>query len=172
MKKRPRQSVSLLSNNRKYLSIVCHKGFNNDYTAIKKWLTDLYNNRNILLGLLQSSRDGANICYGIIGTAISCRDQQISLQAAQLLHLIRLSLGMNWDWFLNEGINTFIYIITKNDKNKLVLLKILFDFIQEDVDTFFDELKKKLETDKHTIFEFLSSVLPFVNKLDKIFCDN
>ena len=65
----------MLSNNRQYLSIIFHKGFNNDYTAIKKWLTDLYNNRNILLGLLQSSRDGANICYGIIGTAISCKDQ-------------------------------------------------------------------------------------------------
>ena len=35
---KPRQSVALLSNNRKYLSIICNKGFKGDFKKIKKWL--------------------------------------------------------------------------------------------------------------------------------------
>ena len=169
MKMKPRQSVALLSNNRKYLSIVCHKGFNNDFSILKNWLTDLYNNKDIMIELIQNSGDGMNICYGIIGTAIKCNDHEISLQAAKLLYLIHSKIGMNWDWFLNEGIKIFIFILIKNDKYKLELLKILYDFIKDDTSYFFDEIRKILETDKKIIFDFLSNIISVANNINNDF---
>ena len=50
---------------------------------------DIYNNKDPLLKLVQESEDGTNICYQIIGTAITCRDPDIGLQAGQLLNIIK-----------------------------------------------------------------------------------
>ena len=79
MKMKPRQSVALLSNNRKYLSIVCHKGFNSDFSILKNWLTDLYNNKEILLKLIANSEDSLDICYSTIGSALFCKELVIFL---------------------------------------------------------------------------------------------
>ena len=166
---KPRQSVALLSNNRKYLSIICHKGFNNEFKALNNWLTDIYNNKDPLLKLVQESEDGTNICYQIIGTAITCRDPDIGLQAGQLLNIIKYKAGINMDWLLNEGINSFIFILTKQDKNKLELLKILYDFIKEDTSFFFDEIKKIYEKDKRKIFDFLSNIISVAVHLNSNF---
>ena len=153
MQLKPRQSVALLSNNRKYLSIICHRGFNNEFKVIKQWLTDLYNNKDIMIQLVQESEDGPNICYGIIGKAIFCKDPNICLQSLQLLNLIKNKIGINLDWLLNEGFNSFIYILAKQDKNTIELMNILYDFIKDNTSYFFDEIKKKFETDKKIIFE-------------------
>ena len=169
MKMKPRQSVALLSNNRKYLSIICHKGFNNEFSVIKKWLTDLYNNRDIMIKLLQKFDDG-NICFGIIGTALCSQDEDICLQAAQLLKIIKNNIGMNWEWLFNEGINSFIFILSKIEKNKLELLKILYDFIKEDTSYFFGEIKERYETEKKRIMKFLSNIINIVNNLNSNFC--
>jgi len=42
-----RQSVALLSNNRKYLQFICNKGVKNDFTIVKNWLEDLNKNYNL-----------------------------------------------------------------------------------------------------------------------------
>ena len=170
MHMKPRQSVALLSNNRKYLSVICHKGINNNFSALQKWLTDLYNNKDIMIKLLQNSEDGGKICFGIIGAALCCKDADISLQAAQLLNIIKYKLGINWEWLVNEGFNSFIFILTKSEKNNLELLKILYDFIKEDTSYFFDEVKKRYETGKRTIFQFLSNIMPVIHNLKDSFC--
>ena len=43
MNMKPRQAVTLLSKNRKYLKKICISGYNYNFEAIKNWLTDLYN---------------------------------------------------------------------------------------------------------------------------------
>ena len=62
LKLKPRQSVALLSNNRKYLSILCNKGTQGNYDQIKKWLYDLDLNLKILTRLLKSYSDGILLC--------------------------------------------------------------------------------------------------------------
>ena len=42
-----RQSVALLSNNRKYLQFICNKGVKNEITKVKNWLEDLNKNYNL-----------------------------------------------------------------------------------------------------------------------------
>ena len=72
---------------------------------------DLYNNKAIIIQLITSSEDGLNIYYSSIGSALYCKDLDIALQSAQLLNIIKYKVGMNWNWFYNEGINVFIFII-------------------------------------------------------------
>ena len=76
---KPRQAVALLSNNRKYLSIICNKGLKGDFKKIKKWLYDLNDNCDTMMKLINSSEDGLNISYSTIGTALICSEQDIQI---------------------------------------------------------------------------------------------
>ena len=169
---KPRQSVALLSKNRTYLKKICINGYNYDYQAIKKWLTDLYNNQKIMIKLISDSEDGLNICYATIGTALYCKQMEISLQSAQLLDIIKYKVRMNYDWLYNEGINAFILILNKEDNHiKKDFLKILYDFIKEDISLFFEELKKKFtkHNNKKVIYDLLSNIIIINDVFEKDF---
>ena len=166
---KPRQAVALLSNNRKYLSIICNKGIKGDYTKIKKWLNDLDANCDIMLKLIKTSDDGLNISFGTIGLALVCNDQEIPLICAQLLNKINQNIKMNWDWFKNEGIDLLFFAIIKSeiDNDKLTLMNILYDFIRDYIRDFFLEIRKKVATSqKKIIYEFFVSILPIAKKLN------
>ena len=75
---KPRQAVALLSNNRKYLSIICNKGINGSFQLIKNWLNDLETNFDTMIKLIKYSEDGLNIGYGTIGTAICSKHNRIN----------------------------------------------------------------------------------------------
>lgn len=181
MNMKPRQAVTLLSKNRKYLKKICISGYNYNFQAIKNWLTDLYNNKEIIIKLITNSEDGLNICYSSIGSALLCKDLEISLQSAQLLNIIKYKVGMNWDWFYNEGMNTFIFIINKEDSShRKDFLDLLFDFIKDNIHLFFDELQKKFEDSnnsnnkynygiKKSIYDFISNIITISNDMDKDF---
>ena len=177
MNMKPRQAVALLSKNRKYLKKICISGYNYNFQAIKNWLTDLYNNKAIIIQLITSSEDGLNICYSSIGSALYCKDLDIALQSAQLLNIIKYKVGMNWNWFYNEGINVFIFIINKEDSfRRKQFLDLLYDFIKDNMTLFFDELKKKFEKgirsnsyDKKSIYDFISNIILLCTNMDKDF---
>ena len=181
MNMKPRQAVTLLSKNRKYLKKICISGYNYNFQAIKNWLTDLYNNKEIIIKLITNSEDGLNICYSSIGSALLCKDLEISLQSAQLLNIIKYKVEMNWDWFYNEGMNTFIFIINKEDSShRKDFLDLLFDFIKDNIHLFFDELQKKFEDSnnsnnkynygiKKSIYDFISNIITISNDMDKDF---
>ena len=168
---KPRQSVALLSNNRKYLSIICNKGINGDFKCIKYWLEDLENKSEIMIKLIKSSEDGLNIGYGTIGTAICSKDKDIPLQAIKLLKKIYLNTGgMNWEWLKKEGLDSIMFTLTKHEANKLEITNILYEFISSDVKQFFKILHSKVVTnDKNKVLEFLANILPISNKLNTAF---
>jgi hypothetical protein len=99
MNMKPRQAVSLLYKNRKYLKKICISGFNYEFQPIRNWLSDLYNNNKTVINLLTNTDDGLSMFYSIIGSALYCKDIEISLQSAQLLNLIKYKVGMNWELF-------------------------------------------------------------------------
>ncbi len=168
---KPRQSVALLSNNRKYLSIICNKGINGSFKMIKNWLNDLETNFEIMLRLMKSSEDGMNIGYGTIGTAICSKDKDIPLQALQLLNKIFVNTGsMNWDWLKKEGLDSIIFTLTKHEENKLEVVNLLYEFVRMDLKQFFTILTNKVATnDKNKVLEFLASILPISKKLNTAF---
>ena len=169
---KPRQAVALLSNNRKYLSIICNKGIKGDYTKIQKWLNDLNTNCDIMLKLISTSDDGLNISFGTIGSALVCNDQEIPIICAQLLNKINQNVKMNWDWLKNEGIDLIFFAIIKSEieNDKFTLLNILYDFIGDNIKNFFLEIRKKLLTSqKKIIYEFCVSILSISKKLNTFF---
>ena len=169
---KPRQAVALLSNNRKYLSIICNKGLKGDFGKIKKWLYDLNSNCDIMMKLINTSEDGLNISYSTIGTALICSEKDIPIQCAELLNRINLNVSMNWEWLKNEGLDFILFdiIMTENDRDKLTLLNILYDFIKTDSKVFYLELNKKLASNQNKIIiEFLFTILPLCRDLNKSF---
>ena len=169
---KPRQAVALLSNNRKYLSIICNKGLKGDFTKIKKWLYDLHSNCDIMMKLINSSEDGLNIGFSTIGTALVCNEKEIPINCAELLNRINLNIKMNWDWLKNEGLDLILFAIIKtdNERDKLTLLNILYDFIKADSKEFYLELNKKIASNQNQIIiEFLFTVLPLSHDLNKTF---
>ena len=169
---KPRQAVALLSNNRKYLSIICNKGIKGDFSKIKKWLNDLNLNSEIMIKLINSSDDGLNISFGTIGSALVCNDQEIPVICAQLLNKINTNCRMNWEWFKSEGLDLMLYAVIKTEleSDKLTLMNILYEFTQNYIKDFFLELRKKLATSqKKTIFEFFANILPIIKKLNSVF---
>jgi hypothetical protein len=170
---KPRQSVALLSNNRKYLSIICNKGINGSFKMIKNWLSDLDENSEIMIRLIKSSEDGMNIGYGTIGTAICSKDKDIPLQALQLLNKIFVTTGtMNWDWLKKEGLDSIIFTLTKHEenKNKLEVMNLLYEFVRMDLKQFFTILTNKVSTnDKSKVLDFLASILPISKQLNTAF---
>ena len=169
---KPRQAVALLSNNRKYLSIICNKGLKGDFSKIKKWLYDLSSNCDIMLKMINTSEDGLNISYSTIGTALICNENDIPVQCAELLNKINLNTSMNWDWLKNEGLDLILFAIikTEDERDKLTLLNILYDFIKTDSKEFYLELNKKLASNQNKIIiEFLFSILPLCHDINKTF---
>ena len=169
---KPRQAVALLSNNRKYLSIICNKGLKGDFSKLKKWLYDLSSNFDTMIRLINISEDGLNISFSTIGTALICSEQDIPVNCAELLNRINLNTKMNWDWLKNEGLDLMLFSIikTENERDKLTLLNILYDFIKTESKDFFLELNKKLASNQNKIIiEFLFSILPFCRDLNKSF---
>ena len=168
---KPRQSVALLSNNRKYLSIICNKGINNNFKLIKYWLDDLEKNSDVMIRLIKSSEDGLNIGYGTIGTAICSKDKDIPLQAIKLLNILYTNIGiMNWDWIKKEGIDSIMFTLSKHDENKIEIMNYLYEFIRLDIKQFFKILQNKAITnDKNKVLEFLANILPIVKKLNNVF---
>ena len=168
---KPRQCVALLSNNRKYLSIICNKGMNGDFQLIKNWLNDLYSNFDIMMNLIKTSDDGLNISYGTIGTALCSKDKDIPFNALQLIHKIYENVDMmNWDWLKKEGYDSIVFALCKHEKNVLDIMKILYDLTSQDVDQFFNWIQNKISAnEKNKILEFFSCILPIIKKLNAEF---
>ena len=168
---KPRQCVALLSNNRKYLSIICNKGINGDFQYIKNWLDDLYDNFDIMMNLIKTSDDGMNISYGTIGTALCSKDRDIPYYALQLINKVFVNIGMmNWDWLKKEGFDSIIFTICKHEKNILEIMKILYELTIQDTNQFFSWLQNKISSnEKNKILNFFSSTLPVLKKLNQEF---
>ena len=163
----PRQAVALLSNNRKYLSILCNKGIKGDFTKIENWLTDLIANKRDLFKIMQYSNDGVNICFSTLGTALCSKQANIVVRVASILIEIQKEIQIDWDWLCTEGIDSMIFSISKHDTCREVLLKYLFEFIKRNIFDFGVEIKKrmKLRDARKKLFEFYTSILTCIPRL-------
>ena len=170
---KPRQCVALLSNNRKYLSIICNKGINGDFQYIKNWIDDLYNNFDTMINLIKTSDDGMNISYGTIGTAICSKDRDIPYYALQLIKKVFDNIGMmNWDWLKNEGYDSIAFTICKHENNILEIMKLLYEISLQDINQFYSWIHNKISSnEKNKILEFFSCILPIIKKLNQEFVD-
>ena len=127
---------------------MCRSGINGNYITIKKWLEDLQIYYDILLKLIFKYEDGVYMTYCIIGTALCSKNYDISLDAINLLNQIFKNVGINKDWFIKIGINSFIFVFIKHNEKLLYFLNIMCEFIKNDESIFFNEIKNKMKTDE------------------------
>ena len=174
MNVKPRQAIALLSNNRKYLKKICLNGYVFDFQLVKNWLSDLCDNCQLLVKLIKHSEDNLKIFFETIGTILYCKDLDTSLQAGELLNIIKEKVKMNWRWFYTEGINAFIFILNKeNSLFKKEFLKLFEEMIMGQSSVFFDELKKKYYLgETKLVYDFLSNIINSAVNMDKEFILN
>ena len=166
---KPIQAIGLLSNNRQYLSVLCRSGINGNYITIKKWLEDLQINYDILLKLIFKYQDGVYMTYCIIGTALCSKNYDISLYAVDLLNQLYKNVGMDNNWFIKIGINSFIFAFIKHSDRILYFLNIMCEFIKNDESIFFKEIKNKMNNDaeyKILIFDIFPNIISVSKKIN------
>ena len=165
----PKQSIALLSNNRKYLLRLFYKGIQNDFSLALKWLKDVNKNLQILQNLMINSIDTKNVSMtfstlsvGLYSTNVDC----VRITNT-ILSKLSIEIGTDWEWFFNEGYLSYIFSLEKNGiiKNKLLngfslhikeheeeILKLIKDkFLNED-----DEINVK------EMSNFIFNILPFL----------
>ena len=111
-----RQSVALLSNNRKYLQFICNKGVKNEITKVKNWLEDLNKNYNLSLKLLIKYPDGMNIGYATNFSALYSENYEIIEVCLNLLIKLKNDIIMNYDWY-NKN-RQFYFLHNKTPRKK------------------------------------------------------
>ena len=166
---KPIQAIGLLSNNRQYLSVMCRSGINGNYITIKKWLEDLQINYDILLKLIFKYEDGVYMTYCIIGTALCSKNYDISIYAVDLLSHLYKNVGLNKQWFIKYGINSFIFTFIKHSDKILYFLNIMCEFIKNDDTMFFNEIKNKMNTDdeyKTLLFDIFPNIISVSRKIN------
>ncbi len=166
---KPVQAIGLLSNNRKYLSIMCLSGINGNYMAIKRWLEDLQINYDILLKLIFKYVDGIYMTYCIIGTALCSKNEDISIYAVDLLSQLFRNVGMNIDWFKKTGLNSFIFTFIKHSDKILYFLNTMCELIKNDVSIFFDEIRTRINNDdeyKTLIYDIIPNIIEISKNIE------
>ena len=163
-----RQAVALLSNNRKYLSILCNRGLKGDFTNIKQWLTDLKLNHKSMLFLINEFKDGKCIYYSTIGCGLYSKNENVIKATADLLGFINHEKGCDLNWLVSEGIDMFIYSITKNDNLSQRLSNLLFELSDKNYAQLIDAIVKRSENkdNKNQIFDLFSSLVTVLQSLN------
>ena len=107
----PKQSIALLSNNRKYLLRLFYKGIQNDFSLALKWLKDVNKNLQILQNLMINSIDTKNVSMtfstlsvGLYSTNVDC----VRITNT-ILSKLSIEIGTDWEWFYNEGYLSYIH---------------------------------------------------------------
>ena len=120
----PKQSVALLSNNRKYLLRLFYKGIQNDFSLAIKWLKDINKNLQILQNLMINSTDNKNVFMTFSTLSVGLYSNNIDCVRITntILSKLSIEIGTDWDWFFNEGYLSYIFCLEKNSiiKNKLL----------------------------------------------------
>ena len=167
----PKQSVALLSNNRKYLLRLFYKGIQNDFTLAIKWLKDINKNLQILQNLMINSTESKNVYMTFSTLSVGLYSHNIDCVRITntILSKLSIEIGTDWEWFFNEGYLSYIFSLEKNSiiKNKLLNGFTLHikeheeDIIKLFKDKFLDE-ENNNTTEYKDISNFIFNLLPLL----------
>ena len=146
----PRQAIALLSNNRKYLTIMCFKGLKQDFTQILSWLNDINVNINILINILKNLNDEKSISmtFATLGVGIYSKCLEISAVANVILYHLSKEFDMDWDWFKNEGITLFMFAMDRHPQIRTNLLETITSLTKGKSETFMNILLMGLKSNE------------------------
>ena len=108
---------------------------------------------------MKKSTDGINISYAIVGTSLCSKNEDVVLKCINVLNKFEENINFDWDWLNKEGIDSFIFAILKHDNLKLNLLNSLFNQVKNNLNDFFNYLRKKMINDEKN--KFMNFILLF-----------
>ena len=77
---KPRQSVALLSNNRKYLIQISNRGIKGNYTKMINWYQDVVYNYHYLIQIINSSqmKDAKSMTYAVLAVGLYSKNFELA----------------------------------------------------------------------------------------------
>jgi hypothetical protein len=81
---KPRQSVALLSNNRKYLIKIANRGIKGNYSKMINWYQDVVYNYHNLISIINSSqmKDAKSMTYAVLSVGLYSKSSELAEAAA------------------------------------------------------------------------------------------
>ena len=165
-----KQSVALLSNNKKYLLRLFYKGIKNDFSLPINWLNDINNNLQILQNLMINSTDPKNVSMSFSTLSVGLYSSNTDCVRITNTILSKLSneIGTDWDWFSTEGYICYIFSIDKYNILKNKLIDGLITHIKGHEEDFIKILKDKFNSEEEEngskeIANFILNILPSLN---------
>ena len=164
-----RQSVALLSNNKKYLLRLFYKGIKSDFSLPINWLNDINANLQVLQNLMINSTDPKNVSMSLGTISVGMYSSNIDCVRItnNILSKLSIEIGTDWEWFSSEGYLCYIFSLDKFEiiKNKLITGLLLH--VKGHEDDFIKLLKDKVIDEEENCFKeianFILNILPLLN---------
>ena len=158
-----KQAVALLANNRKYLTVLCFKGIKGSYTQIINWYEDIYINISSLITLANQYKDNKGMIYATIGVGLYSKSIEIISFTYAILKKLSEGIGLDMEWFYKEGIDLFMYVISKHTLKQTELIETFISFTYGHEEYIFNTVFKdkyyKDKDNKQTVIDFYINIL-------------
>lgn len=158
---KPRQAAALLSNNRKYLIQISNRGIKGDYSKIISWYQDLFLNYKKLMQIIKKSqmKDAKSMSFATLSVGLYSKNDEVARNAYSLLMQLEADFGIDYEWFLKDGLEVLYFSISKHKEMRASILNFLGKLSKENPEKINFELfnVRKLGTQK--IFEFISNIM-------------
>jgi len=169
---KPRQSVALLSNNRKYLRHICNKGIKGEFEKISQWYYELSTNMKIFTNLLRTWKNGRAVGFATVSVGLYSKNYNIAIKAYNLLAQLLLDIGTDWEWFSKEGILAIVFCINKHEDLRINLINLIYDFSRKNLNELCDVFDLRLINEKSTekLIQFLGAIVNCLKQTDNLIC--
>ena len=158
-----KQAVALLANNRKYLTVLCFKGIKGSYTQIINWYEDIYINISSLISLANQYKDNKGMIYATIGVGLYSKSIEIISFTYAILKKLSEGIGLDMEWFYKEGVDLFMYVISKHTLKQTELIETFISFTYGHEEYIFNTIFKdkyyKDKDNKQTVIDFYINIL-------------
>ena len=171
-----KQSVALLSNNKKYLLRLFYKGIKNDFSLPLKWMNDINTNIQYLQNLMINSTDPKNVTmtFSTLSVGLYSTNIDIVLITNTILSKLSIEIGTDWEWFSTEGFLSYIFSLDKYYNNaRKQLISGFISHVKSHEDDFIKLLKDKFinEEDDNSYKEIINFILNLLPDLNEIYDD-
>jgi len=164
---KPRQTIALLSNNRKYLIQIANRGIKGDYSKITNWYQEVIYNYSVLLNIIKFStmKDLKAMTYATLSVGLFSKNLQVAQNAYGVLIQLEADIGPDYDWVIKEGLESFIFCINKHKELRTGLLNLLYKLGGKDIEGLNKEFFNTKKFTNLKIYEFISNIIEIIKLL-------
>jgi hypothetical protein len=162
---KPRQSIALLANNRKYLIHIANRGIKSDYSKLIAWYEDLKVNLKILTNLIRQSKNTTTMSYATISVGLYSKNHHLAYLAYYLTVQFHHQIGFVHEWFKKQGVDSFMFSIIKHPDLRINLMNLVYEMGKKDVDKVISYFKAK---DKEELFPLFGVLVLFIKEVNPI----